>query len=154
MKVAITTIALSLALTVCAVAQETPSVLRGSWTATIGASRVIGGSWTATIDSAKPDAARGAWVLVDEGNRVVLEGTWSAEKSPRGWQGTWSARVGTGSSRAGRGAASRVLSGSWRADIKDPNVRTLAEMLHRAIVDGVTGSWRSGALEGGWRLKG
>jgi hypothetical protein len=138
-----------LALTLPISAQQTPSVLRGSWSATVGTARVLSGGWAATIDWATPDSARGTWVLVDDGNRAVLEGTWAAAKSKGGWQGTWSARV-----TAKGGAPGRALSGTWRADMKDPNVRTLAEMLQHAVADQVSGTWRSGSLAGGWRLKG
>ena len=150
MKDLAATIALVLVVMVPLPAQSPPSVLRGSWSATVGTSRVLRGTWSATLDSASPDRAVGTWALLDDGNRLLLEGTWSADKGARGWQGTWSARV---TPRAGRSAPARTLSGTWRADIKDPNIRTLAGLLQHAVIDQVSGTWRSGALGGGWRLK-
>lgn len=141
---------LALALAAVAMAQQPPSTLRGSWTASVGTSRTFRGSWSATLDSATPNAARGGWLLLDDGNRVMLEGTWSAEKSARGWEGTWAARVGKGS--AGRASQGRALSGSWRANVKDSKILTLKDLLQHALVDQVTGTWRSGGLAGGWRL--
>jgi hypothetical protein len=145
----LTTVALTVLATLCGMAQQTPTILRGTWSASIGTSRVIRGSWSARIDSAKRDAAGGAWAIVDDRNRVMLEGVWSAVKSAQGWNGTWSARTGTTASGAGR-----TFSGTWRADIKDAEVKTLGDMLQRTVVDQVTGSWRSGSLEGQWRLQG
>jgi hypothetical protein len=141
---------LALALTAVAIAQQPPPPLRGSWTASVGASRAFRGSWSATVDSATPNTARGGWVLLDDGNRVMLEGTWSAEKSSRGWAGTWAARVGKGS--GGRASQGRALSGSWSADVKDSKLLTLKDLLQHALIDHVTGTWRSGGLAGGWRL--
>ena len=141
---------LALSLTAVAIAQQTPSPLRGTWTASVGTSRAFRGSWSATVDSATPDTARGGWLLLDDGNRVMLEGTWSAEKSARGWAGTWAARVGKGA--GGRTSQGRALSGSWRANVKDSKILTLKDLLQHALIDQVTGTWRSGGLAGGWRL--
>jgi hypothetical protein len=149
-----TRIALSISCTVALAAtlvgQQPASTLRGSWSATVGASRVLRGSWSATIDPPTPDRVSGAWALLDDRNRIVLEGTWAADKSARGWQGTWSARVAT---KAGRGTTGSARSGTWRADIKDPSVKTLTGLLQHAVDEQVSGTWRSGALEGGWRLQ-
>ena len=117
---------LALALTAVAMAQQPPSTLRGSWTASVGTSRTFRGSWSATVDAATPNAARGGWLLLDDGNRVMLEGTWSAEKSSRGWEGTWAARVGKAS--AGRASQGRALSGRWNADVKGSKILTLKDL--------------------------
>jgi hypothetical protein len=150
MRLTIASTVLALALTAIAIAQQPPSVLRGSWTATVGTARTFRGSWSATVESATPNAARGGWVLLDDGNRIMLEGTWSAEKSTRGWEGTWAARVGKSS--GGRASQGRALAGSWRANVKDSKILTLKDLLQHALVDQVTGTWRSGGLAGGWRL--
>jgi hypothetical protein len=75
---------------------------------------------------------------------VLLEGTWSAQKTGRGWQGTWTARPMTG----------QLLSGTWTADAASLNVESLAEMLKSTATKEVTGSWRSGHYHGSWSLKG
>ena len=137
MRPTIASTVLALALTAVAMAQQPPSTLRGSWTASVGTSRTFRGSWSATLESATPNAARGGWLLLDDGNRVMLEGTWAA-------------RVGKGS--AGRASQGRALSGSWRADVKDSKILTLKDLLQHALIDQVTGTWRSGGLAGGWRL--
>ena len=128
---------LALALTLVAMAPQPPSALRGSWTASVGTSKTFRGSWSATLESATPNAARGGWLLLDDRHRVMLEGTWAA-------------RVGKGS--AGRASQGRALSGSWRANVKDSKILTLKDLLQHALIDQVTGTWRSGGLAGGWRL--
>jgi len=88
------------------------------------------------------------------GNRIVLEGTWSAAKSPGGWQGTWSARAWTRQSSSGRSTPGRLYTGTWQAAMRDPKARTLAEMFQRTLEQQIAGSWRSGPLAGHWWLKG
>ena len=99
--------------------------LRGSWRATAG-SRVLQGTWTAAIDPKTPNGAHGTWTLI-EANRVRVQGTWAAEKLPAGWRGTWSARAASG--RVG----SPPMTGTWQADIKDANLKTLVDMLRMVL---------------------
>jgi hypothetical protein len=68
--------------------------LRGSWRATVGA-RILQGTWTADVNPNTPNRAQGSWTVV-EGNRVLLQGTWAAEKERAGWRGAWSALVASG----------------------------------------------------------
>ena len=89
------TLAVTLLLASCAVAQPVPS-LQGSWIATAGPSRFLRGRWSAQILPDTKNAANGSWALFSESNQVVLEGTWSARKSESGWRGTWSARIQKG----------------------------------------------------------
>lgn len=126
-------------------AQSAPQ-LRGSWRATVGA-RVLQGTWTATLDPKMPNLAQGSWTLV-EANRVVLQGTWAAEKQRAGWRGAWSALVATG--RAG----AAPMTGTWQATVKDAAIATLADMLQRTAQMQVDGTWRSGQRSGGWSLVG
>lgn len=126
-------------------AQSAPQ-LRGSWRATVGA-RVLQGTWTATVDPKMPNLAQGSWTLV-EANRVVLQGTWAAEKQRAGWRGAWSALVATG--RAG----AAPMTGTWQASVKDAAIATLADMLQRTTQGQVDGTWRSGQRSGGWSLVG
>jgi hypothetical protein len=142
------TIAIAALLTWCAFAQA-PPVLHGTWTATAGPTQVYRGSWSAQPLPDNPNAVRGSWTLVNGVNQVVLEGTWSAEKSVGGWQGTWSARILTRPSSPGR-----LVSGTWQATTGDSSGKTLAEMLQHTMQRQVTGSWRSGRLAGNWSLRG
>ena len=120
--------------------------LRGSWRATAGA-RVLQGTWTATVNPKTPNVAQGSWSLV-EGNRVLLHGTWAAEKVRAGWRGTWSARV------APERAGSQRMTGTWQADVKDTSLKTLADMLQRTAQAQVDGTWRQGARAGTWSIVG
>jgi hypothetical protein len=131
-----------------AFAQEAPA-LHGTWSATVGPTRAYRGSWSAQVARDRSNAVRGAWVLVNDLNQKVMEGTWSAEKSPSGWQGSWSARALTRPSSLGP-----PVSGTWRAAIDDASSATLIEMLQQTVKKQIAGSWRSGQLTGNWSLRG
>jgi hypothetical protein len=129
-------------------AQESRPVLRGVWSATAGAS-AFRGRWSAEIDA--PDAASGSWTLLDDSNRIILEGTWSARRvnapaklTVPHLQGTWTARAGAG----------RALSGTWQADLAGFSGKTFEDMLKRTVEQQVSGSWHSGRTLGDWWLQG
>jgi hypothetical protein len=139
----------SLLLVSCVQAQESRPVLRGVWGATAGASGTFRGRWWAEIDA--PDAASGSWKLLDDSNRIVLEGTWSARRvnapaklTVPHWHGTWTARA-----RAGR-----ALSGTWQADLAGFSGKTFEDMLKRTVEQQVSGFWHSGRALGNWWLQG
>jgi len=73
-----------------------------------------------------------------------MEGTWSAQKTGKGWQGTWTARTAKGQS----------FTGTWTADLATQNAESFAEMLKTTATKEVAGSWRSGSQQGNWWLKG
>ena len=100
------------------------------------------GKWSASISTRTPNAAAGSWILLNDRNDIVLQGTWSAQKSGAGWKGTWRARVQRG----------RAYSGSWAASEPGPSSKTFAEMLQAASKNGAAGTWRSGSYGGDWRL--
>lgn len=125
-------------------AQEPSSVLVGSWTATAGPNHIFRGTWSAQISPHNPNAAQGSWTLLNEANDVVLEGTWSAQKTGKRWQGTWTARPMKGHS----------LSGTWTADAANLNVESFEGMLKSTATKEVSGSWQSGRYQGNWWLKG
>jgi hypothetical protein len=86
----------------------------------------------------------GSWTLLGDAGQLLLEGTWSARKQPRGWRGAWSARVSS---------TGQVLSGTWAADGAGlGGVATFEAMLGRAAVTRVAGTWRSGRARGNWWL--
>jgi hypothetical protein len=129
-----------------AAATQSRAQLRGSWSATAGP-RVFQGTWTAQIDPKTPNLAQGAWTLI-EANRVVLQGTWAAEKERTGWRGAWSALVASG--RAG----AQPITGTFQANVKDATLKTLADMLQRTAQAQVDGTWRRGSASGAWSLVG
>ena len=135
--------ALTILLAFCAVAQEAPPVLRGSWLATVGPKRVLRGRWSAQVLPGTKNAAHGAWTLRSDGNQTVLEGTWSARKSARGWQGTWSGRIQKGGS----------MSGTWEADMGRFNGNTFEDLLKRTAEKQIAGSWQSRRARGNFWLQ-
>jgi hypothetical protein len=128
----------------CALGQQASPVLLGSWTATAGPGQIFRGTWSAQVSLHSPNRAIGSWTVVNEAGDVLLEGTWSAQKTGLRWQGTWTARPMKGQS----------LSGIWTADAASLNVESLSEMLKSTATKEVTGSWRSGRYQGNWWLKG
>jgi hypothetical protein len=133
-------------------AQSAPA-LQGSWTASAGPNQQFRGTWSALVLPGTGNRARGSWILVNATNQVVLQGVWSAEKSARGWQGTWSARISTGRSPSARSSSGPSFSGTWQAETMDAGDKTLAEALQRAAAKQIAGSWRSGPRSGSWSLK-
>jgi hypothetical protein len=129
-------------------AQSPATAIRGSWSASAGPNQVFQGTWTAESASSDPNAAQGSWTLLNRSDQIVAQGTWSAVKTARVWSGSWQARVLTKG-----GATSRLLSGNWRTQIADADVRTLQELLHKTLSDVVNGSWASGRLAGAWSLR-
>jgi hypothetical protein len=127
-----------------ALAQQVSPVLLGSWTATAGPGQIFRGTWSAQASLHNSNRAIGSWTLVNEAGDVLLEGTWSAQKTGKSWQGTWTARPMKG----------QLLSGTWTADAASLNADSLAEMLKGTATKEATGSWRSGHYQGNWSLKG
>jgi hypothetical protein len=127
-----------------ALAQQVSPVLLGSWTASAGPNQIFRGTWSAQVSLHNPNRAIGSWTLLNEAGDVLLEGTWSAQKTGKSWQGTWTARPMKG----------QLLSGTWTADAASLNADSLAEMLKGTATKEATGSWRSGRHEGNWSLKG
>ena len=130
------------------VAQQPAEVLSGSWTASAGPNQVYRGRWSGQPLPDKPDAAHGSWVVVNDANQTVQQGTWAAEKSAQGWRGQWSARIATG-----RDASGKVVSGTWQS-AEDSKGTTLADLLQKTLEQQIAGAWRSGQLAGYWWLKG
>ena len=133
-----------LSATAVAAASQSALQLRGSWRATAG-TRVFQGTWTADVNPKTPNLAQGSWTVV-EGNRVLLRGTWAAEKERAGWHGAWSALM------ASAPAGSPPMTGTWETNIKDSSIDTLTEMLQRTAQAQIDGTWRSGGMTGSWSL--
>jgi len=128
----------------CTLAQQVSPVLLGSWTATAGPNQIFRGTWSAQASLHNSTRAIGSWTLVNEAGGVILEGAWSAQKTGKGWQGTWTARATKG----------QAFSGTWTADVANQNAESFAEMLKNTATKEVAGSWRSGRHQGNWWLKG
>jgi hypothetical protein len=128
----------------CALAQQASPVLLGSWTATAGPNQIFRGTWSAQVSLHSPNRVIGSWALLNEAGDMLLEGTWSAQKTGLRWQGTWTARPMKGQS----------FSGTWTAAVASLNADSLAEMLKSTATKEATGSWRSGHYQGNWSLKG
>src|SRR5262245_46806460 len=110
----------TIALTAVEAASQSTLQLRGSWRATAG-TRIFQGTWTADVNPKTPNLAQGSWTVID-GNRVLLRGTWAAEKERAGWCGAWSALMA--SARPG----APPMTGTWQANLKDSAGDTLSDM--------------------------
>jgi hypothetical protein len=122
--------------------QESAPIFHGVWTATVSTGQVLRGTWSGQALPHSPNAFRGSWTLLSESNEMLLEGTWSARKTDKGWQGIWTARTLKGGS----------FSGTWNASLPDFSGKTLEEMLRRTAEKQVAGYWRSGRQQGNWWL--
>ena len=123
--------------------QTAPSnpALHGTFTATAGRSAVFRGRWTGEANS---NSGGGSWVLLNDSNKILAEGAWTAQKSSAGWRGSWTAHVNGG----------RYYSGSWQADLEGFSGKGFRDMLNQTLQKQVSGSWRSGKLAGNWWLQG
>jgi hypothetical protein len=127
-----------------AAAKAQSSEITGMWTATVGDQAAMRGTWLALLSRANPNFARGSWRLSSDSGQTLLEGTWSAKKSGRNWEGSWTARAANG----------RSLSGTWSAGLVDFVGSTLHAMLALTGQKHIGGSWRSGQHSGNWWLEG
>jgi hypothetical protein len=132
--------------TASASAAEAPTPApQGTWTATNAGGQVFRGAWTAEIAAATPDDAVGTWTLTNGIGDVVMNGTWSARKAPRGWRGAWSARIG---------GTNQVLAGTWEADDSAlKGAKTFRDLLARSADKQIAGVWHLGRAHGNWWLK-
>ena len=124
--------------------QTATTVYQGSWTASAGGERYLRGTWSGQLSGASRNSAQGSWTLISDAGEVLMEGSWSARKAGQAWEGTWTARV----------ARDGSFSGTWSADLKASDGKTLEEMLMRTIEKQVAGAWQSGRMAGYWWLQG
>jgi hypothetical protein len=114
-----------------------------TWSARTAAGRTFEGSWS--VDSpASPDKASGAWTLGEGSDKVVLSGTWSAQKFSTGWSGTW---------RATAAGQRREFTGSWTADFPQGREASIAELFLTAARDAIRGIWSAGDDSGSWAIR-
>ena len=134
-------VVLLLALCLPAWGQQAPATLQGGLNASAGPV-VSRGKWSAAFSPGTPNTVAGAWILLNDSNDIVLQGTWSAQKVSSGWKGTWRARVERG----------RAYAGTWTASEPGPGSKTFADMLQAAVKGAAAGTWATGGYGGNWRL--
>jgi hypothetical protein len=138
----------ALTLASCAPAQapanDRQAIWRGAWVATAGPTGSFRGRWSGQLLPNTVNAAQGSWTLLNDSNQSLLEGTWSAQKTLRTWRGSWTARLATGQS----------FRGTWMSDMTDVDGKSFEDMLKATIEKQVSGSWRSGRMQGNWWLQG
>lgn len=127
----------------CALGQQAPAIFEGSWIASAGQKDIFRGRWSGQALLRTRNAAHGSWLLLNDKKQTVLQGTWSAQKSAAGWQGTWSARTLQGQS----------VAGTWTANLADFKGKTFEDMLQRAAEKQIAGFWRSARMQGYWWLQ-
>jgi hypothetical protein len=137
-------LALVVLLAAGSLAQEPAQVVRGTWVAGAGSGVTWRGQWSAQPHPDVPGAAYGSWTILSRASQIVLQGTWSADKTAGAWRGAWSART----------SANRVFSGTWETSADDLDGDTLMEMLQQTLAKQIAGSWRYGRLTGPWWLQG
>jgi hypothetical protein len=135
------TIGTALVLCVVALGQQPSPVLQGAFTASAGPV-MYRGKWSASFASRTPNTAAGSWILLNDSNDIVLQGTWSAQKIGTAWKGRWRARVPHG----------RAYSGTWTASDPGLGSKTFADMLQVATEAAAAGTWATGGYAGNWRL--
>jgi hypothetical protein len=134
----------SLVYGIAARGQSSATELTGMWTASVGNGPAMRGTWLAQVSQGTPNAASGSWSLLNDASEIVLTGTWSARKTPKRWEGGWTARARNG----------RALSGTWNAALGDFQGKTLQEMLALTMQKQISGAWQSGRYQGNWWLEG
>ena len=125
-------------------AAGTPPVFEGTWIATAGSSPPLHGRWSAQALPGQPDEMQGSWSMVSDAGDTVAQGTWSAQRSRRGFQGKWSARAATGG----------IYKGSFEAHLPGFKGKTLEDMFAQTKTAQISGYWRMGRAQGAWYLKG
>lgn len=128
---------------VSAFGQQPAETFYGTWIATAGHTQTLHGTWSAHALLQQPNAAEGYWSL-SSGGRIVIRGTWRAEKNNRGWQGQWTAETIRGES----------LAGTWGADVEHWHGKTFQDLFELTLKEEVSGWWQIGGRQGNWWLKG
>jgi hypothetical protein len=133
-----------------AVAQTTDSAIVvaqpavNTWSARSTGGMVLIGTFTVIPDAAN-GTVTGTWTLNGAQGAVLAHGSWSAAKSPRGWNGAWRSIVA---------GSAREYSGTWTASTSLRATTALPQLfVKRGIESIVNGGWRSGGNSGGWSIR-
>jgi hypothetical protein len=114
-----------------------------TWSARTVTGRTFEGNWS--VDPASsPDKASGTWTLGEGIDKLVVSGTWSAQKFSTGWSGTW---------RAASEGQRREFSGSWTADFPQGREASMGELFLTAARDAIRGIWSAGDDSGSWAIR-
>jgi hypothetical protein len=116
---------------------------RSTWSVRTTAGRTFEGSWTVEPASSA-DKASGTWTLGEGIDKIVLRGTWSAQKFSTGWSGTW---------RATLEGQKREFTGSWTADFPQARETSIGELFATAARDAIRGIWSADGDSGSWSLR-
>jgi hypothetical protein len=114
-----------------------------TWNARTVAGRTFEGSWTVE-PAASADKASGTWTLGEGSDKIILRGTWSAQKFSTGWSGTWRAAVE---------GQKRELTGSWTADFPQAREASIGELFSTVARDAIRGIWSGDNDSGSWSLR-
>lgn len=114
--------------------------LQGTWSATSPRGYLVG-TWT--VEDHQSSGVTGTWTLQDTSGKVLLQGGWSASKSPQAWNGAWRSTFSGGSSE---------FSGTWTSSISASPQADLIEMFKFALRAVVSGTWRAGP-SGTWSIR-
>ena len=124
---------------VCA-AMACGAELQGTWSATSPRGN-LAGTWTA--EDHQSTGVTGTWTLQDATGKILLEGGWSASKSPQAWNGAWRSTVSAGS---------REFAGTWTGSVSASPKADLIDMFKSALRGVVSGTWQVGS-SGTWSIR-
>lgn len=114
-----------------------------TWSARTSDGRSFEGTWSVEVD-ASSDKVAGTWILYDGAGKLILHGTWSAQKFSTGWSGVWHASA---ENRQGD------YGGSWTADFPHRRDAPFGEIFEAAAHDAIRGIWNGGDLFGSWLIR-
>ena len=114
--------------------------LHGTWSAT-SPRGYLAGTWTA--EDHQSAGVTGTWTLQDATGKILLQGGWSASKSPQAWNGAWGSTVSSGSGE---------FAGTWSSSVSASPQAHLIEMFASALRAVVSGTWQAGS-SGTWSIR-
>jgi hypothetical protein len=114
--------------------------LQGTWSATSPRGS-LAGTWT--VEDHQSAGVTGTWTLQDATGKILLEGGWSASKSPQAWSGAWRSTVSNGSGE---------FAGTWTSSVSASPQAHLIEMFRSALRAVVSGTWQAGS-SGTWSIR-
>jgi len=117
--------------------------IHGTWGASSTRGQRLTGSWTAQPHQ-ESGGVTGRWSLFDAAGKTVVQGGWSATKTPKAWDGAWRASV-TGQTVE--------YSGTWTGETPLSTEAGLVQMFESALAAVVTGTWKMDADSGSWSIR-
>jgi hypothetical protein len=114
-----------------------------TWSARTSNGRGFEGTWSVEAE-ASSDKVVGTWTLYDGAGKLILHGTWSAQKFSTGWSGIWHAST---ENRQGD------YGGSWTTDFPHRRDARFGEIFEAAAHDAIRGIWNAGDLSGSWLIR-